>query len=82
MHHKQWRLGLIDIVQQGQAQVSLPSHQDNHHFENEVAQNGAALGGDKTIPIALGVSCFTVLQLHSFLRTQQLPLTDAVRKIG
>lgn len=24
MHHEQWRLGLIDAVQRGQAQLSLP----------------------------------------------------------
>lgn len=75
-------MGLIDIVQQEQAQVSLPSCQDNHHSENEVAQNGARLGGNKTIPIPLGVSCFRVSELHSFLGTRQLPLADAARKIG
>lgn len=55
LHHEQQRLGLIDIVQQEQAQLSKPRCQDNHCSENEVAQNGAGLGGDKTISLRLGV---------------------------
>lgn len=62
--------------------MRLPSCQGNHRSENEVAQRGEESGWDKMIPIPPGPSCCTVSQLHSFLRSRQLPLAGAARKLA